>query len=129
MAHKWDKQYNKVFGVLVFIGVGLCVGGVFIAALLIPGGVFLAGALGMYASAFTRMYAWREDDTPKPQEVPERPRSPSPQLLPPEVHPQFTIMIDDHHIEYSPHFELRVPKDTVEVRRAVSAPSNRLTLS
>ncbi len=60
--HPWDKKYNIAFIIILFAGIGLCAGGIYLPPLLIPGGVCLAGAFGMYASAYTRMYPWKQDE-------------------------------------------------------------------
>lgn len=36
----------------LLVGIGLCVGGIWLPPLLIPGGAFIAGALGMMAQAY-----------------------------------------------------------------------------
>lgn len=38
---------------ILLIGVGLCVGGIYVPALLIPGGVIIAGAIAMLTSVYT----------------------------------------------------------------------------
>lgn len=46
-------KHNIIFIVMMMIGVGLCIGGAFVAPLLIPGTVFISGALGMYSGALS----------------------------------------------------------------------------
>lgn len=113
MAHAWDKHYNKVFVTLIIIGIGLCIGGIWLPPLLIPGGVVLAGALSMYASAYTRMYPWRQDNPaePIPTQAPtletiplQRPNTPN---LSHESEPDIAIMVGDTRIDFHPHYEAR----------------------
>lgn len=63
-ARQWDKKNNLVFAILLLGGLGLCLGGIWLPPLLVPGSVFLTGAFGMWGSAYTRMYPWKEDDEP-----------------------------------------------------------------
>jgi hypothetical protein len=64
--HPWDKKYNIVFCLLLIAGISLCIGGIWITPLLVPGAVCLTGAFGMYASAYTRMYPWKQDESNMP---------------------------------------------------------------
>jgi len=51
MLHK--TKLKIVFWSSLIIGVGLCIGGVFLTPLLAPGGILLAASLGMFQSAFS----------------------------------------------------------------------------
>lgn len=46
-------QLHVVFGLSLCLGVGLCIGGIFMPPLLVPGAVFLAGALAFYQSSWS----------------------------------------------------------------------------
>ena len=140
MRHKWDTKYHIYFWLLIIIGGGLCVGGIFVAPLLIPGGVCLAGAFGMFASSYVRMYPWHLDQataedannvlngTVPPAPPPSRESSPEP-----EHHEQttFNIHIEDRHVDFHPHFDVieRPRRASLEplVQQSSSAP--QLTLS
>ncbi len=50
MLHK--TKLKIVFWGSLVLGVALCIGGIWVAALLVPGGILLAGALAMYQSAY-----------------------------------------------------------------------------
>ena len=53
-----------IFWGSLIVGVGLCIGGVFLPALLVPGGACLAGALAMYQSAYNKPNATNANATP-----------------------------------------------------------------
>ena len=138
MTHPWDKHYNIAFLLLLLAGIGLCIGGIYLAPLLIPGGVCLAGAFGMYASAYTRMYPWRmEQDTTTAAQAMGAEQEQVPGYVKPEDHPHFTMLIDNHSVTYAPHFEMARHTDEPGLHRSQSEPvqlhnaheTQRLTLS
>lgn len=51
MLHR--TKLKIVFIVSMVAGIGLCIGGIFLAPLLVPGGILIAAGLGMFQSAFT----------------------------------------------------------------------------
>lgn len=122
MVHKWDKHYGLAFALMLFSGIGLCVGGIWLAPLLIPGAVCLAGAFGMYASANVRMYPWEEKPANESQEH-ENIRVSEPNVL--------NVNIDDHHVEFHPHYDMIVRPcnpslEEREIHQAKLAPHLRL---
>ena len=126
MTHPWDKKYNVVFVIMLVSGIALCIGGIWLPPLLIPGGVCLTGAFAMYASAYTRMYPWRQDDVVvNTVENTQRPDTTT-------NNTQVNILIQDRHVEFHPHYDMiarpRNPSlEDRELHQARSAPELTLT--
>lgn len=122
MTHKWDKHYNKVFILLFISGVALCIAGIWVPPLLVPGGVCLTGAFAMYASAYTRMYSWRQDKVPTPVPTANIPREHCEQ-----ERPNVTINVDDHSVNFTPHFDM-IQTDPNPRLEIMESHKNRLTI-
>lgn len=129
MTHPWDKHYRSVFILMLLCGIGLCIGGIWVAPLLIPGGVCLAGAFGMYASANVRMYPWHEDEVPG--DVQSHESIALSRDVEARVQQNIQLNVLDQHVEFHPHYDMIVrPRNpSLEIRdihQAKSAP--QLTL-
>ena len=81
------------FTILFVVGVGLCVGGIFLAPLMIPGGVFLAGSLAMFQSIFSSQRAQQASSQDASSQSSESPR-----MIPVTEHPAFTPVLQHNTV-------------------------------